>query len=106
MQKTLFELAEMNRKFTLHLDKVGTTLIHVRPLGFEDLVEGLRLQAALRDGEIDKRGATANIWREVGGRVACREVHAECWREIDLLLAKLDKGTATSLLVFLVENVV
>ena len=96
----------MDRKLSLHLDEVRSALVDIGALGFEDFIECLCLQTALRDCEVDKCGTTADIGSEIGRGIACREVQTERRRKVNLLLAKLNKHTTSSLLVLLVEDVV
>lgn len=50
---------------TLQLEEVGAFLIHVGPLGLQDLVETLALKAAACHREVDKCNTGAQVWWEL-----------------------------------------
>lgn len=52
-------------RLTLQFEEVGAFLVHIRPLGLENLVETLALKAAARHREVDKCNTRTQIWREL-----------------------------------------
>src|SRR5947208_2531931 len=96
----------MQLKFTLQFHQVASPLINIRSLEFQYLIKRLSLETALCNSEIDECRTAANIRRKGCRRISCRQIDLECRRKIDLLFAKLDKHTATCLLVLFVQDMV
>lgn len=52
-------------RLTLQFQEVGAFLIHIWPLGLENLIETLALKAAACHGEVDKCNTRTQIWWEL-----------------------------------------